>query len=56
MLQNEGECQPDTLELTDDTPTIVLGPRVEDKYEEDVPPCHVIMNVHDMIFHDSMLD
>ena len=56
MLLNKGECQPETLELTDDTPTIFLGHIVEDTNEEDVPPFYVSLNVHDMILHNSMLD
>ena len=55
-MHNEGECQIDTLELTDDTPIIVLGPRVEDTDEEDAPPFYVSLNIHDMILHNSMLD
>ena len=38
MVRNGDDCQPDTLEVTDDPPTIVLGPIVEDIDEEDVPP------------------
>ena len=56
MLQNEGEYQRDTLEIADDTPTIVLGPRIEDTDEEDVPPFYVRLNVHGMILHNDMLD
>ena len=37
MVRTSEEFHPDTLELTDDAPTIVLGPRIEDTDEEDVP-------------------
>ena len=56
MVRNGDDCQPDTIEVTDDPPTIVLGPRVEDIDEEDVPPFYVSLNVHDMILHNVVLD
>ena len=56
MLNNGDDCQPNTLEVTDDAPTIVLGPRVEYTDEEDVPPFYVSLSVHDMILHNEMLD
>ena len=56
MVKDEGDCHLDTLELTDDAPTIVLGPKVEYIDEEDVPPFYVSLNIHDMILHNAMLD
>ena len=56
MVKNEGNFQPDTLELTDHAPTIVLGHKVKDTDEDDVPPFYVSLNVHDMILHNAMLD
>ena len=56
MVSADGECQSDTLGMTDDAPTIVLGPRVWDNNEEEVPHFYVILNVHDMILHNAMLD
>ena len=56
MLQNEVECQPDTLELIDDTPIKILRPRVKDTYKEGVPHFYVSLNAHDMILHNAMLD
>ena len=50
MLKNGDDCQLDTLEVTYDAPTTVLGPIVEDTNEEDVPPFYVSLNVHDSIF------
>ena len=55
MVKAEGDCQPKTLELTNDAPTIVLVHRIEDKDEEDVPPFYVSLNIHDMILHNAML-
>ena len=40
----------------DNDPTIVLGPRVEYTYEEDVPHFYVSLNVHDMILHNAVLE
>ena len=54
--RTDGECHPDTLELTDDAPTIVIGTPIEDNNEEEVPPFYVSLNVHDMILHNAMLD
>ena len=56
MVKTDGLCQPNTLELNDDAPTIILGPRVEDINAEEVPPFYVSLNVHDMILHNAMLD
>ena len=56
MVRTDGECQPNTLELNDDAPTIVLGSRIKYTNEEDGPPFYVILNVHDMILHNGMLD
>ena len=47
----------DTLNLTDDKPELFFGPEVEGKYQEGVvPPFYVILNVHETIMHDVMLD
>ena len=56
LVRTDGECHPDTLELIDDAPTIVLGLRIEYANEEDVPLFYVSLNVHDMILHNTMLD
>ena len=56
MVKIDGECKIDTLELNDDAPNIVLGHRMEDSNEEEVPPFYVSLNVHDMILHNVMLD
>ena len=56
MVRTDGECHHDTSKINDDAPTIVLGPRIEDNNEEDFPPFYVILNVHDMILHNAMLD
>ena len=37
MVRNEGEAQPDILEMTDDNPTIVLGSNIDNADNEEVP-------------------
>ena len=56
MVKNRGENQLDILEVTDDYPTIVLGHKIEEIDDEDVPPFYPSLNVHDMIFHNALLD
>ena len=50
----------DILNLQDDYPTILFGPRVEDKDQDkedgDVPPFYISLNIHEMIMHNAMLD
>ena len=49
----------DILNLQDDYPTVLFGPRVEEKYLEgdgDVPPFYINLNIHEMTLHNAMLD
>jgi hypothetical protein len=47
----------DTLNIQDDHPAILFGPRVEEGGEnEEVPPFYVSLKIHDMILHNAMLD
>ena len=55
MVKNQCENQPDILEVTDDYPTIVLGLKIEETYNEEVPLFYLSLNVHDMILHNAML-
>jgi hypothetical protein len=46
-----------TLNIQDDHPTILFGPRVEENNDnEEVPPFYVILKIHDMTLHNVMLD
>jgi hypothetical protein len=48
---------PDTLNVQDDHPAILFGPRMEETGDtEDVPPFYVSLKVHDMTLHNAMLD
>jgi hypothetical protein len=47
----------DTLNIQDDHPTILFGPRVEESSDADeVPPFYVSLKIHDMTLHNAMLD
>jgi hypothetical protein len=47
----------DTLNIQNDNPAILFGPRVEESSDADeVPPFYVSMKIHDMTFHNPMLD
>lgn len=47
----------DTVNVTDDHPTISFGPNIEDKIQDgEVPPFYVSLNIHDVILNNSMLD
>jgi hypothetical protein len=47
----------DTLNIQDDHPTILIGPRIEENSDvEEVPPFYVSLKIYDMTLHNSMLD
>jgi hypothetical protein len=47
----------DTLNVQDDHPAILFGPRVEETGDDgDIPPLYVNLKVHDMTLHNAMLD
>jgi hypothetical protein len=51
------EESPDTLNIQDDHPVILFGPRVEESGDvDDVPPFYVSLKIQDMILHNAMLD
>jgi ribonuclease HI len=55
MLKTEQAS--DTLNIQDDHPAILFGPRVEENGDnEEVPPFYVSLKVHDMTLHNAMLD
>ena len=56
MVRSQGEFQPDILEVADDAPTIVFGSKVENVDDEEAPPFYLILNVHDIIVHNAMID
>ena len=46
----------DSVNLQDDSPTILLGPRMEPNADDDVPPFYDTFKVHDINLHNSMFD
>ena len=45
-----------TINLQDDKPTIMFGPRVENRDEDEVPPFYINLRIHNMFLHNTMLD
>ena len=46
-----------TVNLTDDIPEVLFGPKVEGKFQEGVTlPFYISLNIHDQILHNAMLD
>ena len=56
MVKNQGDFQPDILEVADDAPTIVFWYKCENVDDEEAPPFYRSLNVHDMIVHIAMID
>jgi hypothetical protein len=47
----------DTLNVQDDHPSILFGPRIDGNSDnEEVPPFYVSLKIHDMPLHNAMLD
>ena len=46
----------DSVNLQDDSPTSLFGPRMEPNVDDDVPPFYVTFKVHDLNLHNSMFD
>ena len=53
---NLGE-KSETVNLNDDQPALLFGPKIEGKFQEGVvPPFYISLNIHDKILHNSMHD
>jgi hypothetical protein len=47
----------DTVNLTDDHPELLFGLEVDSRDDtSDVAPFYIILNIHDLILHNAMLD
>jgi hypothetical protein len=47
----------DTVNLTDDQPKIMFGPKVDGQIDTDaVTPFYISLNIHNLILHNVMLD
>lgn len=57
MLKSEDKpIFSDSVNLQDDSPTILFGPRMEPNADDDVPPFYVNFKVHDLNLHNSMFN
>ena len=45
-----------SVNVEDDNPTILFGPRVEPNDEDEVPPFYVTFKIHDQNLHNAMID
>lgn len=50
------EDSSNTVNLQDDKPTIMFGPRMESSQEGDVPPFYIGLRIHNLFLHNAMLD
>ena len=47
----------DTVNLNDDQPALLFGPKIEGKFQEGVvPPFYISLNIHEKILHNAMHD
>ena len=46
----------DSINLEDDNPTILFGPRMEPNDDDEVPPFYVTLKIHDQNLHNAMFD
>ena len=45
-----------SINLEDDSPTILFGPRMEPNDEDEIPPFYVTLKFHDQNLHNAMID
>ena len=46
----------DVVNLQDDNPAIIFGPRMDISDDDEVPPFYVTLRIHDLFLHNSMFD
>ena len=47
----------DTVNLNDDQPELIFGPKIEGRYQEGpIPPFYVSLNIHEKFLHNAMHD
>ena len=47
LKSDDGSMLSDTVNLQDDSPTILFGPRMEPNDDDEVPPFYVTIKIHD---------
>jgi hypothetical protein len=45
----------DSMNLQDETPTVILGPLIEDR-DDSSPPFYISLNIHDKVLHNCLMD
>ena len=53
---NNTPSDSDSVNIEDDNPTILFGPRVDSNDEDEVPPFYVTLKIHDQNLHNAMID
>ena len=53
---DDGSMLLDTVNLQEDSPTILFGPRMEPNDDDEVPPFYVTIKIHEKNLHNSMFD
>ena len=53
---DDGSILSDTVNLQDDSPTILSRPRMEPNDDDEVPPFYVTIKIHEQNLHNSMFD
>ena len=56
LKSDDASMLSDTVNLQDDSPTILFGPRMEPNDDDEVPPFYVTIKIHDQNLHNSMFD
>ena len=57
MLKSDDKIDfSESVNLQDDNPTILFGPRMEPNDDDDIPPFYVTFKVHYLNLHNSMFD
>ena len=46
----------DSINVEDDSPTILFGPRMEPNYEDEIQPFYVTLKIHEQNLHNAMFD
>ena len=56
IKSNDVSNDSDSINIENDNPTILFGPRIEPNDEDKVPPFYVTLKIHDQNLHNAMID
>ena len=54
MKSNKVSEVSDSINVHDDNPTILFGPRMERNDEDEIPPFYVTLKIHEQNLHNAM--